>query len=92
MEHIRDNTGSECGNDDPIRHYTTVLRYYRLISEYFKATEVNITPELRERFSSWFAEPYSRREKDIALELVFNEVVFPVDLEAVIAYFKSDRR
>lgn len=55
------------------KHYAAVIRNYRIIKEFMKVED--ISPELRKQFNDWLFGEANTLEKDIALEVIFNEMM-----------------
>ena len=60
-------------DEEEIKHYISVLWCHKVIREYTKITDM--TPELKEKFDEWLWSNDKRREKDIAMAIIFQEMV-----------------
>ena len=67
--------GLEEYNEDEIRHYFSVIFCHKLIREYMNVE--NASPELRDKFLDWLFSANKRKEKSIALAVVFSQIMNP---------------
>jgi len=62
-------------DEDEIRHYFSVILCHKIIRGFMSAEEVS--PELKSNFHGWFFSPHRKKEKSIALAVVFNQIMDP---------------
>ena len=55
-------------------NYGAMIRAYKIIREFSLIEKEQLNPELEVRFYSWFTANAYRQEKEIALQVVFDEI------------------